>query len=170
MMFGSKPTHPTVYGMFRTVAPARRASTATPLARSVRLCLWLLVLLLPLRAFAATQMVVPVGPHGAAQAACHQMPSAAGVGDVAPDPVSHDHHTAEQPLSAEGTAAPTSEPGLTNGQPGGTCTYCLFCAPALTGGSPAQTGMLPAEAKLPPAQTAATPEGVRNALFRPPRG
>jgi hypothetical protein len=117
--------------------PARRAAW-------VVVCLWLLVALVPLRAWATAGMVVAMadGPAAAAFAAQAELPPC---------------HAA-----AHDDAAPEGEHRA--------CAQCVFCAPVLAP-AVATDDTPPCAADAPPAALAGdAPEGVRDALFRPPRG
>jgi len=143
MFIGDDPNQPA-----RAKFRARGPSGSTPLATWVHACLWLLLLLLPLRGFAAAQMTAQAAPaelHGQAHAACHGAP-AASVGE-----------------DGDGQ-------GQGQAPMGSTCACCLFCVPGLPGAATAIAGLPPVAGPMPLAEPAATPDGVRDALFRPPRG
>ena len=103
-------------------------------------CLWLLVALMPLRAWAAADMMAAPATELAATAAsvlppCH----AAEAGD---DLQAHD----------------------------GACESCLFCAPVFAGGAAIPAAPAPQGSVLEPSVGGAAPEGALDPLFRPPRG
>lgn len=105
-------------------------------------CLWLLVALMPLRAWAAAGMGVAVLDAASEAAAVAALPPchAAAADDAAPT----DDHSA--------------------------CSQCVLCAPVLASALPDGT-TLPRPDGPPPATAAAlAPAGVLESLFRPPRG
>jgi len=152
MFIGDDPNQP-AHAKFR----ARGPSGSTPLSTWVHACLWLLLLLLPLRGFAAAQMTVQAAPaelHGQAHAACHGAPAALGDGH------GDGHANADWDGDWQGQGqAPM----------GSTCACCLFCVPGLPWAATAISGLPPVAGPMPLAEPAATPDGVRDALFRPPR-
>ncbi len=123
----------------RPASPARRHR-----AGWVVLCLWLLVALVPLRAWAATQMGVSmVDEPSAVAAATAELPpchAPEGGGDAGPA----ESHTA--------------------------CAQCLFCAPVLAAEFASACEPRPPGNPTPAARAGAAPEGAVDALFKPPRG
>jgi hypothetical protein len=127
-----------------------RGRSARVSASLARACLWLLLVLLPLRGFAAVQMVSPGGPQGWAAAACH---------DIVASPAETPHPEPQ----------PASDPVDAQLPVSGACACGLFCAPALPGAAAAFAALSHGASTLPLAESGAMPEGVRDALFRPPR-
>lgn len=134
-----------------THATPRRRSSGLPaaLAIGVQACLWLLLVLLPLRGLAALQMVTPGAPQGAAAPACHETVIAATPADAL--------QAEAESLTTQGPVSPS-------------CACCLFCAPALPAAAAAFADLAPGAGTVPQAELSAMPEGVRDTLFRPPRG
>jgi hypothetical protein len=148
----------------------------------VRLCLCLLLVMLPLRGFAAAQMAVAAPLPGSAHAACHERAGASehrthqgGTADLpglaeGAQPAHHAHPGEQADMAHVAHLAPdtgladVSEPGPASG-----CACCLFCAPALPGAFAALPGQPPAGGLVPAAGRGAAPEGVRDPLLRPPR-
>ena len=123
----------------RRAVPAARRRAGWVVA-----CLWLLVALMPLRAWAAAQMTVAMA----------DAPSVA-VGATAELPPCH---------AAEGHAEGDSADGHT------ACAQCLFCAPGLATAMVAAAGLLPPGSPPPVARAGAAPDGAADTLFKPPRG
>jgi len=120
-----------------------------------------LLLLLPLRGFAAAQMVVPTAP---AHAACHE-----SVADAASS-LLQGSGAVDVVLSADAAAPSPGDTVTSHDQTGSACACCLFCAPALPCTATAIADLWLDRGTRPLAEPGATPEGVRDALFRPPRG
>lgn len=141
----------------------------------VRACLWLMLALLPLRGFASAEMSVAMAwpqamtePAAAAQPACHGAEHAA-------------HPPASLALVAEGAPALATDPAgetaagtaaVGEHGHGGTsaCACFAFCAPALPGTVAVTPVAPPLGGALGVVESKAAPEGVPEALFRPPRG
>ena len=122
----------------------RRAVPAGRRAGWVVACLWLLVALMPLRAWAAAQMTVAMaGAPAVAVAATAELPPC---------------HAAEG--HAEGDSADVHT----------ACAQCLFCAPVLASAMVAAAGLLPPGSPPPAARAGGAPEGAADTLFKPPRG
>ncbi len=107
-------------------------------------CLWLLVALMPVRAWAAAVMMAGPSTAWAAPAASAGLPPCHGATD-------------------DSAASDAQDPG-------GGCELCLFCAPvfAAPDASPAAPALLGSLLHL--AARGAAPEGALEPLFRPPRG
>jgi hypothetical protein len=110
------------------------------------MCLWLLVALVPVRAWASAQMTVAMADAPLAAAA------AAATPELPPCHVAESH----------------ADSGAADGHTA--CSQCLFCAPVLATAMGAATGLLPAVGPLPVARAGAAPEGAVDTLFKPPRG
>ena len=124
--------------------PRRAVPAARRRAGWVVACLWLLVALMPLRAWAAAQMTVAMAdaPAGAVAAMAELPPCHAAEGHA-------------EAGSAEGHSA---------------CSQCLFCAPVLATAMVAAAGLLPLGSPPPAARAGTAPEGAADPLFKPPRG
>jgi hypothetical protein len=127
----------------RTPTPCPADPGRRRLAGWVVVCLWLLVALMPLRAWAAAQMGVAMADGPAAALAAAELPPC---------------HAAEDTGGADAAGGHTA------------CAQCLFCAPVLAAAAAAEAG--PPEPSSPPpaARAGAAPEGATETLFKPPRG
>jgi hypothetical protein len=105
-------------------------------------CLWLLVALMPLRAWAAADMMAAHATELAAPAAAVPPCHAAAAADTGDDLPAH----------------------------GGACELCLFCAPVFAGSDALPKAPAPQGGVLKPSVGGAAPEGALDPLFRPPRG
>jgi hypothetical protein len=105
-------------------------------------CLWLLVALMPLRAWAAADMM-----------AAHASEIPAPVAAVGVPPCHADTDTGDD-LQAHGSA----------------CERCLFCAPVFAGSDALLGAPNPQGGVLKPPVGGAAPDGALDPLFRPPRG
>jgi len=120
-----------------SIRPAR-----TRRAAWVMVCLWLLVALVPVRAWAAASMLVSMGDVPAGVTASAELPPC--------------HAAAQDGAASEGDHR--------------ACTACVFCAPVLVPVVAQDGAALAAAAAPPAAMSGAAPEGALKALFRPPRG
>jgi hypothetical protein len=109
----------------------------------VLVCLWLLVALMPLRAWAAADMMAAPATGLAAAAAVSLPPCHAAADD---------------------------NPGDSLSAHGGACELCLFCAPVFAGSDVLLKAPAPQGGVLKPSVGGAAPEGALDPLFRPPRG
>ncbi|MCZ8109820.1 MAG: hypothetical protein ACK5Y7_11380 [Betaproteobacteria bacterium] len=105
-------------------------------------CLWLLVALMPLRAWAAADMMAAHATDLPAPVAAAVPPCHAAAADTGDDPQAH----------------------------GGACELCLFCAPVFAGSDALPKAPTPQGGALEPSVGGAAPEGALDPLFRPPRG
>ena len=105
-------------------------------------CLWLLVALMPLRAWAAADMMTAHAAEPAAAAAAVGTPPCHADIDVGDDLQPH----------------------------GAACELCLFCAPVFAGSDALPKAPAPQGGVLKPSVGGAAPEGALDPLFRPPRG
>jgi hypothetical protein len=120
--------------------PHRRRSVG------VWLAVWLLVALLPVRAWAWAEMT----------GAMATTPAAAAAADAASLPPCHGAVDDAEGSEAQDHAAH--------------CALCLFCTPMLAAGDLAVLAMPRPQALRPAGPPGRAPEGARHALFRPPRG
>lgn len=129
----------------KTLAHAQHDARGRPRRPAwVLVCLWLLVALMPLRAWAAAEMTAtPVTAWAASEAVsglppCH----AAAEADAGSDAPAH----------------------------GGTCEQCLFCAPLIAAPDITPAAPAPQGDVLHAAAPGTAPPGALDPLFRPPRG
>lgn len=130
--------------------PHRRARPLHRRQAWVLACLWLLMVLVPLRAWASAEMMVAMAaPHAPASVA----------------------HTGSQPPCHAVADSAHGEPAATGTDAHGTaCGDCQFCASALaTVSQDAQSQFLAPDAP-PTAFAVAPPSGYPEPFFRPPRG
>lgn len=107
-------------------------------------CLWLLVALMPRRAWAAADMMASPGTAWPAPAVSAGLPPCHGAAD-------------------EGSASDAQDHG-------GACGLCLFCAPVFAAPDASPASPAPLGNALHLAARGAAPEGALELLFRPPRG
>lgn len=128
-----------------TTIPHRRARLLARRPFWVVACLWLLMVLVPLRAWASAEMMV--APH-------------------LPPSVSH---TDSQPPCHGSVDAAHGEPAAADSH-GAACGCCPFCASALADVSEPAQGPIVAIQVLRAALAVASPSGDPEPFFRPPRG
>ncbi len=105
-------------------------------------CLWLLVALMPLRAWAAADMMAVHAAEPASAAAAVGAPPCHADIDVGDDLQPH----------------------------GAACELCLFCAPVFAGSDALPEASARQGGVFKPSAGGAAPEGALDSLFRPPRG
>jgi hypothetical protein len=143
----------------RSLEPAR-------LRPWVRLCLWLLLALLPLRGLASNEMLA----MSAAGASAVHASSLAGMPDCH-GAVTH-QAAASGAMSAGGGLTPAAhDHGHAQSAAGDpVCVWSMVCAPALPGAYAAMPGLPPAAEASPTHRAGPALDVVPQPLFKPPRG
>lgn len=130
--------------------PNQRARWLPRRSAWVLACLWLLMVLVPLRAWASAEMMVAMAaPHA---------------------PASAEHTDSQPPCHALADAAHDEPSGTDADSPSAACGCCPFCASALASVSEPPQGPILAPDAARTALAVAPSSGDPEPFFRPPRG